>query len=97
MRWENKVNFDCLLSRQHLCQKLSQLNPGCKDYSKSKVGCDSVVKVRVVNIAVFQVLLLSIEYGIVVLFSPYYCNTQLQYFFWTDSHTVTYFCHDLLD
>jgi len=30
--------FDCLLSRQHLCQKLSQSNRVCKDYSKSKVG-----------------------------------------------------------
>jgi len=26
VRWENKVHFDCLLSLQHLCQKLSQSN-----------------------------------------------------------------------
>ena len=38
MRWENKVHFDCLLSRQHLCQKLSQSNRVCKDYSKSNCG-----------------------------------------------------------
>jgi len=32
------VHVDCLLSPQHLCQKLSQMNSVCKDYSKSKVG-----------------------------------------------------------
>ena len=37
MTWENKVHLDFLLSRQH-CQKLSQSNRVCKDYSKSKVG-----------------------------------------------------------
>ena len=34
----SKVCFDCLLSRQHLCQKLLQSSSVCKDYSKSKVG-----------------------------------------------------------
>jgi len=29
-----KVHFDCLLSRQHLCQKLAQSNCVCKSYSK---------------------------------------------------------------
>ena len=38
MRWENKVYFDCPLSQQHLCQKLSQSKRVCKDYSKSKMG-----------------------------------------------------------
>jgi len=38
VRWENKVHFDCLLYRQHFCQKLSQSNYVCKYYSKSKVG-----------------------------------------------------------
>ena len=38
VRWENKVHVDCLLSQQHLCQKLLQSNRVCKDYSKSKVG-----------------------------------------------------------
>jgi len=37
MRWENEVHFDCLVSRQHFCQKLSQSNRVCKDDSKSKV------------------------------------------------------------
>ena len=31
---ENKVHFDCLLSRQHLCQKLLQSNRVREDYSK---------------------------------------------------------------
>jgi len=35
---ENRVHVDCLLSRQHLCQKLSQLNCVRKDHSKSNVG-----------------------------------------------------------
>jgi len=34
----NKACFDCLLSRQHLCQKLLQSNRVRKDYSKSNVG-----------------------------------------------------------
>jgi len=38
VRWENKVCFDCLLSRQHFCQKLFQSNVVRKDYNKSKVG-----------------------------------------------------------
>ena len=38
MRWANKVNFDCLLFRQHLCQKLPQSNHVCEDDSKWKVG-----------------------------------------------------------
>jgi len=38
VRWENKVSFDCLLSRQHSCQKLLQSNGVCEDHSKSKVG-----------------------------------------------------------
>ena len=29
-----KSHFDCLLSRQHLCQKLSQSKCVCKNYSK---------------------------------------------------------------
>ena len=33
-----EVHYNCLLSRQHLCQKLLQSNRVCKDYSKSKVG-----------------------------------------------------------
>ena len=38
MRWEKKVCFDCLLSRQHFCEKLLQSNSVYQDYSKSKVG-----------------------------------------------------------
>ena len=38
-RWGGKIkSFDCLLSRQHLCQTLLQSNRVCKYYSKSKVG-----------------------------------------------------------
>jgi len=32
--WENKVHFDCSLSRQHVYQKLSQSSCVCKNYSK---------------------------------------------------------------
>ena len=31
MRWENKGRFDCMLSQQHLCQKLSQSNHVCEE------------------------------------------------------------------
>ena len=40
VRWGGKIKkcLDCLLSRQHFCQKLLQSNRVCKDYSNLKLG-----------------------------------------------------------
>ena len=38
MWWENKIHFDCLLSLQHLCQKLSQSNCAFKNYTSCEGG-----------------------------------------------------------
>jgi len=56
---KNKVCFDCLLSRQHFCQKLLQSNRVCKDYSKSKVGCFLTHSVNIIHV-LYQYLLYAL-------------------------------------
>ena len=38
MRWHSKASFDCLLYRQHFCQKISKSIHVCQSYSKPKMG-----------------------------------------------------------
>jgi len=41
-------------------------------------------------------LFLSIAYVFAVLFGPYFAALNSSTFFWTDSHTITHFCDDVI-